>query len=153
MKTLDNKLPFSTPDGYFDQMKTRLKAIPKEEISQIKDRPVKRFVLFSAIAAALALLLTAGGFFLGRISEERSWEILASGDSITDEDIVEYLIYIVAEEKSLATICFDTNPYINRQYEENITDSFINFGSCYSFCQNLFVDFSRWQHYCKCEHW
>ena len=97
MKTLDNKLPFSTPDGYFDQMKTRLKAIPKEEISQIKDRPVKRFVLFSAIAAALALLLTAGGFFLGRISEERSWEILASGDSVTDEDIVEYLIYIGAE--------------------------------------------------------
>jgi hypothetical protein len=93
MKTLDNKLPFSTPEGYFDQVKTRLKAIPQQESIQIKERPVKRFVLLSAIAAAVALLLTAGGFFLGRISEERSWEMLASGDTITDEDIIEYLIY------------------------------------------------------------
>jgi hypothetical protein len=97
MKTLDNKLPFSTPEGYFDQVKTRLKAIPQQESIQIKERPVKRFVLLSAIAAAVALLLTAGGFFLGRISEERSWEMLASGDTITDEDIIEYLIYIGAE--------------------------------------------------------
>lgn len=97
MKTLDNKLPFSTPEGYFDQVKTKLKAIPQQESIQIKERPVKRFVLLSAIAAAVALLLTAGGFFLGRISEERSWEMLASGDTITDEDIIEYLIYIGAE--------------------------------------------------------
>jgi hypothetical protein len=97
MKTLDNKLPFSTPEGYFDQVKTRLKAIPQQESIQIKERPVKRFVLLSAIAAAVALLLTAGGFFLGRISEERSWEMLASGETITDEDIIEYLIYIGAE--------------------------------------------------------
>lgn len=97
MKTLDNKLPFSTPEGYFDQVKTRLKAIPQQESIQIKERPVKRFVLLSAIAAAVALLLTAGGFFLGRLSEERSWEMLASGDTITDDDIIEYLIYIGAE--------------------------------------------------------
>lgn len=97
MKTLDNKLPFSTPEGYFDQVKTRLKAIPQQESIQIKERPVKRFVLLSAIAAAVALLLTAGGFFLGRISEDKSWEMLASGDTITDEDIIEYLIYIGAE--------------------------------------------------------
>lgn len=97
MKTLDNKLPFSIPEGYFEKMKTRLKAIPQQEIAQIVERPVKRFVLFSAIAAAIALLLTAGGFFLGRMSEESSWEILASGDSITEEDIIEYLIYTGAE--------------------------------------------------------
>ena len=102
--TILKKQAFTTPDGYFDMLKQDLKAGQREQ--------VKSWRLYHiAAAAAFALLVAAGGFFLSQdiedeftqedyivFSEDMTNTILYGedeqyADAVTDDDIIEYLIY------------------------------------------------------------
>ena len=95
------EMPYSIPDGYFDGTKTRLKMIPKEHTAPARRTTIKSFLLYTATAAAIAFLLTAGGFFFGRITETETRHIVAKVNTMTNEDIIEYLIYTDTELEDL----------------------------------------------------
>ena len=103
------KMPYSVPEDYFSQAKAEIRhrAATAEGNSQWR-----RFAPYASIAAAVAILLTAGTFFLGRgssmdgmtyedylvysdvlITAEYDQETQYAEASIADEDIIEYLIH------------------------------------------------------------
>lgn len=106
------QMPYSTPEGYFEGLKAGLKMIPARE----KTAPWKRY---AGIAAAAALLLTAGGFIAGRLSgraefseedyivfsdemtnavyQESYTDQYATAQELTEDDLIEYLIYTGVE--------------------------------------------------------
>ena len=81
-------MPFSTPEGYFESLKVELKAIPAKQDSRPKVRKWTPQILQASIAAAVAAILIMGGFFLGRVTEQ-----YADVPELTQDDIIEYLIY------------------------------------------------------------
>ena len=81
--------PYSVPEGYFESMKKRLMTIPAQRTAPERRNNVIQLILHSAIAAALAVLLAGGGFFLGRLTYDRSLTMTAQSESITDVDIIE----------------------------------------------------------------
>ena len=102
-------MPFSTPEGYFDELKSQMKVCSRPEVVH---RPAfRRFSPQIALAAAFALLLAVGGFFLERknemnfseedyivFSEDLTNTIIYDADDLyadvaTEDDIMEYLIY------------------------------------------------------------
>ncbi len=104
------KMPFGTPEGYFEQVKADIKrqtAAPK--VVSLWDKVSPHL----SVAAAFIIMLTAGTFILERTSskDEMTYEdylvhsdmlISAEYDNeshyaeadMANEDIVEYLIYI-----------------------------------------------------------
>ena len=112
-------MPFDVPDGYFDNLKQNLKSVQTSNASSAV--PWMRVMTYTAIAAAVALLITVGGFFLEGISDsdftEEDYivfsgsptdifyydddEYFAEAETIDDEDITEYLIYIGASVESI----------------------------------------------------
>lgn len=102
-------MPFSTPEGYFDELKSQMKACSKPEV--VHRSALRRFSPQIALAAAFALLLAVGGFFLERkpemdfseedyivFSEDMTNTIIYGADdlyadAVTEDDILEYLIY------------------------------------------------------------
>ena len=108
-------MPYDTPDGYFAELKHSLKMKTNPVAEQTHSNKVMRFIPQLALAASFALLVAAGGFLLGRssvnnfseedylvYSDDVMIETLYNTDdiyaeAITDEDIIEYLIYIGAE--------------------------------------------------------
>lgn len=104
------KMPFGTPEGYFEQTKADIKrqtAAPK--VVSLWDKVSPHL----SVAAAFIIMLTAGTFILERTSskEEMTYEdYLVHSDMLVsteyenenyyaeadmeNEDIVEYLIYI-----------------------------------------------------------
>ena len=108
-------MPYDTPDGYFAELKHSLKMKTNPVAEQTHSNKVMRFIPQLALAASFALLVAAGGFFLGRssVNNFREEDYLVYSDdvmietlyntddiyaeAITDEDIIEYLIYIGAE--------------------------------------------------------
>lgn len=101
--------PFTTPEGYFDDLKKRA-----VRYSQPVQRPVhqsrKIIMTLVSIAATLAIMLSAGTFFLAHDSQEETYsqeDFLVFSSDITDDllfdtyaetdiledDIIEYLIY------------------------------------------------------------
>lgn len=112
-------MPFDVPDGYFDNLKQNLKSVQTSNASSAA--PWMRAMTYTAIAAAVALLITVGGFFLEGISDsdftEEDYivfsgsptdifyydddEYFAEAETIDDEDIAEYLIYIGASVESI----------------------------------------------------
>jgi hypothetical protein len=98
-------MPYGTPDGYFEGLKTSLQQTGTRKTILWK-RPA-----YAAIAAGFALFLAIGSFFLGRASENNftqedyivfsdemtnaifydDKEIYA--DALSEDDIIEYLIY------------------------------------------------------------
>ena len=103
------EMPFSTPEGYFEGLKDQMKVCSRPEVVH---RPAfRRFSPQIALAAAFALLLAVGGFFLERRSEmdfsEEDYIVFSDdltntiiygtndlyADAVTEDDIMEYLIY------------------------------------------------------------
>lgn len=75
------KMPFQVPEGYFENFSVEV--APRPTI-------VRRLTPYLAVAAALAIMVTAGTFFLGRGGAKNE---IACAEEISNEDIVEYLIW------------------------------------------------------------
>ena len=102
-------MPFSTPENYFEELKSQMKVCQKS--SAAHSPAIRRISVYSALAAAFALLIAAGGFFLGRsgdfnftqedyivFSDDMTNTIMYGSDDlyadvVTEDDIMEYLIY------------------------------------------------------------
>ena len=69
-------MPYSTPDGYFEGLQTRLVEIPAHR-SRIN------FMPYLALAASFALAALAGNYILMKST---------ASQPASDEEIVEYLI-------------------------------------------------------------
>lgn len=92
-------MPFTVPEGYFKELRADLKMIPKQQskpVNIIKWRP---FVRFASIAAVVAALITAGAFLIEKNGEETGLTVVteeadyfADLQSLTEDDIIEYLI-------------------------------------------------------------
>ena len=104
------EMPYSVPVGYFDTLKDDLQRRSNPVCTERKR--MNRFVPYASVAAALAILVSAGTFFLKSTSEAEGMtyedylvhsEILTDEDfhkdidivenEINEEDIIEYLIY------------------------------------------------------------
>lgn len=108
---LDNKslkiMPYSTPEGYFDNLRSSLL------MKSVKQK--KRWPVYIAIAASFALLIATGGWLMFNdktsdfsqedyivFSDEMTSTIMYEedlwyADAATEEDMIEYLIYIGTE--------------------------------------------------------
>lgn len=91
--------PFTVPEGYFEGLKAELKTIPKQQAKPAKIVKWQPFIRFASIAAVVAALITAGAFFLGKDGEDAGFTVIqeeanyyADLQSLTEEDIIEYLI-------------------------------------------------------------
>lgn len=104
------EMPFSTPEGYFDDLRSRLKK-PVVSAPGLWDR----FAPYAAVAAVFLFLVSAGTFLLERSTPESEmtqedyimfsdnlmntidYEIYSNSQiaeaGIEDEDIINYLIY------------------------------------------------------------
>lgn len=78
---MNNKLPYSTPAGYFENLDGRV----MDNIAR-KTGLRQRFAPVLAIAASVAVLLGIGGFIVGRTSAP------AAQTALTEDEIIEYLI-------------------------------------------------------------
>lgn len=102
-------MPFSTPENYFEGLKSQMKVCQKS--SAAHSPATGRIKPYFALAAAFALLVAAGGFFLSRsgemdftqedyivFSEDMTNSIFYDSDElyidvVTEDDIMEYLVY------------------------------------------------------------
>ena len=91
--------PFTVPEGYFEGLKTGLKMIPKMQQKPAKVVRWKPFLRIASIAAVIAALITAGAFFLDKGGNDTGFTVIegetdyfADLQSLTEEDIIEYLI-------------------------------------------------------------
>ena len=73
---MNKKLPYSTPSGYFDSLKSRLSGIPS-------GRTRFNFMPYLAMAVSFALLVMLGNFILTKST---------ASQPASDEEIIEYLI-------------------------------------------------------------
>ena len=101
------EMPFSTPEGYFDNLQSSLL------LKSVKQK--RRWPAYIAIAASIALLIAAGGWLMLNnsptdfsqedyivFSDEMTNTIMYEedlwyADAATEEDMIEYLIYIGTE--------------------------------------------------------
>lgn len=92
-------MPFTVPEGYFEGLKAELKMIPQQQAKPAKVVKWKPFARIASIAAAVAALITAGAFFFEKgnsdidftVTQEET-DYFADLQSLTEEDIIEYLI-------------------------------------------------------------
>lgn len=82
------KSPFRVPDNYFSSLNNELINISKKGNST----SVKKWLSYTAIAATFALLVLGGGMLLKWQDSTRPIGY-AKAQEITNDDIVEYLIY------------------------------------------------------------
>ena len=90
---MSKKIEYKVPDGYFEDLRTRLSAIPAQE-----KRPTRfqKFAPYLALAACFAVAVVAGNLILNRTampaaSEDEIIEYLINSD-ITLAQIEDYLI-------------------------------------------------------------
>jgi hypothetical protein len=104
---MTRKNDISTPEGYFQHLEERLKAIPAREV---KPTVIQRISPWIAYAASLAVLAAVGNFIFGRaaaVEEDAGWDYvsylsrsldpdgqieLMETDTLSDEDIRSFLI-------------------------------------------------------------
>jgi hypothetical protein len=127
MKTQDNdilkkdgnlkEMPFLLPEGYMESLRNELKTIPQRDTKKI---PIfKRIIPYMSLAAAFAMIVTIGGFILEKttqqdfshedyivFSEDMTNTIFYDteelyADALSDDDIIEYLIYTGVEIEEL----------------------------------------------------
>ena len=82
------KTPFDVPENYFSNLNENLKGIS----GRSKVVTFRKWATYAAIAASFALLVAAGGMLL-KWSDNQLPTGYAEAHEITDEDIMEYLIY------------------------------------------------------------
>lgn len=127
MKTQDNdilkqdgnlkEMPFSLPEGYMESLRKELKTIPQRNTKKISI--FNRIIPYISLAAAFAMIVTIGGFILEKTTQQDlSYEdyIVFSddmtntllydtdelyADALSDDDIIEYLIYTGVEIEEL----------------------------------------------------
>lgn len=127
MKTQDNdilkqdgnlkEMPFSLPEGYMESLRKELKTIPQRNTTKISI--FNRIIPYVSLAAAFAMIVTIGGFILEKTTQQDlSYEdyIVFSddmtntllydtdelyADALSDDDIIEYLIYTGVEIEEL----------------------------------------------------
>ena len=90
------KTPFDVPENYFSTLNESLKGISR--LSKVAT--LKRWATYTAIAASFALLVAAGGMLL-KWSDNQMPAGYAEAYEITDEDIIEYLIYTGVDVEDL----------------------------------------------------
>jgi len=73
---MKKNMPYSTPDGYFDELKDRLTVVPELK-SRINLTP------YLALAASFMLAMLAGNYILMKTT---------ASQPASDDEIVEYLI-------------------------------------------------------------
>ena len=73
---MKKQMPYSTPEGYFDELKNRLAVVPANK-SRINLAP------YLALAASFAIAMLAGNYILMKTT---------ASQPASDEEIVEYLI-------------------------------------------------------------
>lgn len=78
---MKKQLPYSTPEGYFDNLRTRLSEIPADQQSPKTVRP-SAFKTVAPWAIALAACAVAAVVLLSRPGSQQT----------SDDDIIEYLI-------------------------------------------------------------
>ena len=127
MKTQDNdrlkkdgnlkEMPFLLPEGYMESLRKELKTIPHRNTKKI---PIfNRILPYVSLAAAFAMIVAIGGFILEKTTQQDlSYEdyIVFSddmtntllydtdelyADALSDDDIIEYLIYTGVEIEEL----------------------------------------------------
>ena len=88
-------MPYDVPEGYFDNLRKSLEHKTGER--------TWTWPAHVAAAAAFALLLAAGGFLLGaRLGSDFMREdYIVSANALTEDDIIEYLIYTDTELEEL----------------------------------------------------
>jgi len=79
---MKNKMPYSTPEGYFDELEGRLRSIPTSS-SAVPLR--SRLAPYLAMAASFAIALVIGSTVLNKTATP-------SQQLASDEEIIEYLI-------------------------------------------------------------
>lgn len=94
------EFPYSTPEGYFDELRTRLGRIPAvvqaQEETEVQIEPAApqpaeprpvfaRLAPYLALAASFLVAVVVGNFILSRSARQ---DIVSS----SDEEIIEYLI-------------------------------------------------------------
>lgn len=94
------KMTFNVPDGYFESLQSRL-----SEVSRMEARPRIRgkVSLYMAVAAGLAAVIVAGGFFLYSV---RSSSALSS-DGFYDELMYSDLIPVTDPDAVFMTVMQD----------------------------------------------
>ncbi|MBR5925446.1 MAG: hypothetical protein IKZ60_08270 [Bacteroidales bacterium] len=85
---MSKKIEYKVPDGYFENLKTRLSAIPAQEKQPSR---MQKFTPYLALAACFAVAVLVGNLVLNR----------TTAPAASDEDIIEYLI---ASDITLAQI-------------------------------------------------
>ena len=76
---MNKKLNYSVPDGYFENLKTRLSAIPQQQETPGR---LQRFTPYLALAACFAMAIMVGSIVLNR----------TAAPAASDDVIIEYLI-------------------------------------------------------------
>lgn len=76
---MNKKLNYSVPDGYFENLKTRLSSIPAQERRPSR---IVKLTPYLALAACFAFIVLIGNAVLNRTVQPYA----------SDEEIIEYLI-------------------------------------------------------------
>ena len=90
---MSKKIEYKVPDGYFEDLRTRLSAIPAQEKQPTR---FQKFAPYLALAACFAVAVVAGNLILNRTampaaSEDEIIDYLINSD-ITLAQIEDYLI-------------------------------------------------------------
>ena len=85
---MSKKIEYKVPDGYFENLRTRLSEIPAQEKQPTR---MQRCSPYLALAACFAVAVLVGNLVLNR----------TTAPAASDEDIIEYLI---ASDLTLAQI-------------------------------------------------
>lgn len=76
---MSKKIQYNVPEGYFENLKTRLSAIPAQEKQPGR---IQKFAPYLALAACFAIAVLVGNLVLSRTAVPAA----------SDEEIIEYLI-------------------------------------------------------------
>lgn len=90
---MTRKTTYTTPEGYFEELQQRLRAIPREHPAAAeapaKPAPLRRFSPYLALAAAITAVVVAGTAVLRHTAAP---VLEADTIQLTEDELVDYLI-------------------------------------------------------------